>query len=188
MVHCPGLIQWNWLQTIFKLESAQDSLLAFRWGAQRGHHRVPDKFSPLSSNPWMNFLEFFVHSFTFYLFSNFWTDFLVLLNSSLAAARFVSTQPWRPTAQEFTSCSHPTPQWFPQRRRTMSSCPWQRSPCLSSSQLLWWWSAILVMASTWPAAWCTADTRQAIAGWHVLSFELRRQVNCLWPAQIFLGF
>ena len=23
------------------------------------------------------------------------------------------------------------------------------------------------MASTWPAAWCTADTRQVIAGWHL---------------------
>ena len=63
-----------------------------------------------------------------------------------------------------TSCWPPMHQSSLQRRHTMSSCPWQRSPCLSSSQPPWWWSAILATASTWPAAWCTAAARQKITG------------------------
>ena len=62
-----------------------------------------------------------------------------------------------------TSCWPPMHQLSLQRRHTMSSCPWQRSPCLSSSQPPWWWSVILATASTWPAAWCTAAARQKVA-------------------------
>ena len=63
-----------------------------------------------------------------------------------------------------TSCWPPMHQSSLQRRHTMSSCQWQRSPCLSSSQPPWWWSVILAMASTWPAAWCTAAAWQKITG------------------------
>ena len=62
-----------------------------------------------------------------------------------------------------TSCWPPMHQSSLQRRHTMSSCPWQRSPCLSSSQPLWWWSVILATASTWPAAWCIEAAWQQIS-------------------------
>ena len=57
----------------------------------------------------------------------------------------------------FTSCWPPMLQSSLRRRLTMSSFPWQRLLCLSSNQHLWWSNVILAMASTWPAAWCTAE-------------------------------
>ena len=58
-----------------------------------------------------------------------------------------------------TSCWPPMLRSSLQRRPIMSSSPWQRSPCLSSSQHRWWSSAIHATANTWPAAWCTAESR-----------------------------
>ena len=57
----------------------------------------------------------------------------------------------------FTSCWPPMLQSSLRKRLTMSSFPWQRLLCLSSNPHPWWSNVILATASTWPAAWCTAE-------------------------------
>ena len=91
-----------------------------------------------------------------------------------------------------TSCWPPMHQSSQQRRHTMSSCPWQRSPCLSSSQPPWWWSVILATASTWHAAWCTAAAWKKITRGKCsfsesvllerfcMLFFLRMVLSCRW--------
>ena len=135
---------------VWLVELHQASMVRWTWTSP----------SFLKSN-WQNFFDFLVFCF---VLSNLqrvikemcWTAY----QQSTCCIKRCKIQGSRPIwclTHAFTSCWPPMLQSSLRRRLTMSSCPWQRLLCLSSNPHPWWLSAILAMASTWPAAWCTAE-------------------------------